>query len=105
MTFQLNTKLADPQPKKEVERTAKNAYKDAMIFFDEFAKNDYKRVGLPHNIVKPMRNDTVIRKLNIDFTQDEKEKMTSNRKKTYQDGRVKELKRFNPLYKLDDLRF
>ncbi len=75
MTFQLNAKLADPQPKKEVERTAKNAYKDAMIFFDEFAKNDYKRVGLPHNIVKPMRNDTVIRKLNIDFTQDEKEKM------------------------------
>lgn len=37
--------------------------------------------------------------------QDEKDKMTSNRKKTYQDGRVKELKRFNPLYKLDDLRF
>ncbi|MBP3970003.1 AsnC family protein [Bacillus sp. WL1] len=77
MTFQLNAKLADPQPKKEVERTAKNAYKDAMIFFDEFAKNDYKRFGLPSNIVKPMRNDTVIRKLNIDFTQDEKEKMST----------------------------
>ncbi|HDR8076521.1 TPA: AsnC family protein [Bacillus cereus] len=77
MTFQLNEKLADPQPKKEIERTAKNAYKDAMVFFDEFAKNDYKRFGLPNNIIKPMRNDTVIRKLNIDFTQHEKEKMST----------------------------
>ncbi|MDA1775377.1 hypothetical protein PDJ95_29520 [Bacillus cereus] len=72
MTSQLNEKLVDPQPKKEVERTARNAYKDAMVFFDEFTKNDYKRFGLPNNIVKPTRNDTVIRKLNIDFTQDEK---------------------------------
>ena len=36
--------------------------------------------------------------------QDKKEKMVSNREKTYQDGRVKELKKFNPLYKLDDWR-
>ncbi|EEM68463.1 MULTISPECIES: hypothetical protein [Bacillus cereus group] len=93
MTFQLNAKLADPQPKKEVERTAKNAYKDAMIFFDEFAKNDYKRIGLPHNIVKPMRNDTVIRKLNIDFTQDEKEKMSTLIDKEEKLRRDKERKR------------
>ncbi|PEE33607.1 replication protein [Bacillus cereus] len=93
MTFQLNAKLADPQPKKEVERTAKNAYKDAMIFFDEFAKNDYKRIGLPHNIVKPMRNDTVIRKLNIDFTQDEKEKMSTLIDKVEKQRRDTERKR------------
>ncbi|MED1535490.1 AsnC family protein [Bacillus pseudomycoides] len=93
MTFQLNAKLADPQPKKEVERTAKNAYKDAMIFFDEFAKNDYKRVGLPHNIVKPMRNDTVIRKLNIDFTQEEKEKMSTLIDKVEKQRRDTERKR------------
>lgn len=93
MTFQLNAKLTDPQPKKEVERTAKNAYKDAMIFFDEFAKNDYKRFGLPHNIVKPMRNDTVIRKLNIDFTQDEKEKMSTLIDKVEKQRRDTERKR------------
>ncbi|MCQ6530612.1 replication protein [Bacillus mycoides] len=93
MMFQLNVKLADPQPKKEVERTAKNAYKDAMIFFDEFAKNDYKRFGLPNNIVKPMRNDTVIRKLNIDFTQDEKEKMSTLIDKVEKQRRDTERKR------------
>ncbi|MEX0417755.1 AsnC family protein [Bacillus sp. C30] len=93
MTFQLNAKLADPQPKKEVERTAKNAYKDAMVFFDEFAKNDYKRFGLPNNIVKPMRNDTVIRKLNIDFTQDEKEKMSTLINKVEKQRRDTEKKR------------
>ena len=37
--------------------------------------------------------------------QEEKEKMASNRKKTYQEGRVKELKKFNPLYKLDEMKF
>jgi len=76
-----------------VERTAKNAYKDAMIFFDEFAKNDYKRIGLPHNIVKPMRNDTVIRKLNIDFTQEEKEKMSTLIDKVEKQRRDTERKR------------
>ncbi|MEH6848547.1 AsnC family protein [Bacillus pseudomycoides] len=77
MTFQLNAKLADPQPKKEMERTAKNGYKDAMVFFDEFVKNDFKRSGLSHNLVKPMRNDTVMRKLNIQLTQEELERMST----------------------------
>lgn len=36
--------------------------------------------------------------------QDEKDKMIANRTKTYKDGRVKELKRFNPLYRLDDIK-
>lgn len=93
MTFQLNEKLADPQQRKELERTAKNAYKDAMIFFDEFAKNGYKRVGLPHNIIKPMRNDTVIRKLNIDFTQEEKEKLSTLIDKVEKQRRDTERKR------------
>lgn len=77
MMFQLNEKLTDPQKKSVVERTAKNAYKDAMIFFDEFAKNDYKRVGLPHNIIKPMRTPTIMRKLNIELTQEELECMST----------------------------
>lgn len=37
--------------------------------------------------------------------QDEKEKMQDNRKKTHKEGRIKELKKFNPLYKLDELKF
>lgn len=37
--------------------------------------------------------------------QDEKEKKLSNRKKTHQEGRIKELKKFNPLYKLDEMKF
>ncbi len=37
--------------------------------------------------------------------QDEKEKMLKNRKKTYEEGRIKQLKKFNPLYKLDDFKF
>lgn len=71
MTFQLNDKLIDPQAKKEVERTAKNAYKDAITFFDKFAANDFKMVGLPRNLVKPMKNATVIEKLNLTLTDDE----------------------------------
>ncbi len=37
--------------------------------------------------------------------QEEKKKMEDNRKKTHKEGRIKELKKFNPLYKLDELRF
>lgn len=37
--------------------------------------------------------------------QEEKEKMRENRKKTYKEGRIKELKKFNPLYKLDEMKF
>ncbi|MGN1371633.1 MAG: hypothetical protein ACI4XM_05115 [Candidatus Coprovivens sp.] len=37
--------------------------------------------------------------------QDEKKKMRENRDKTYKDGRVKQLKKVNPLYVLDELTF
>lgn len=37
--------------------------------------------------------------------QDEKKKMSENRKKTYNDGRIKELKKVNPFYPLDELTF
>lgn len=37
--------------------------------------------------------------------QEEKEKKQKNRKQTYKDGRIKELKKFNPLYKLDEMKF
>lgn len=36
--------------------------------------------------------------------QDEKEKIKENRKKTYSDGRIKELKNVNPFYILDELK-
>ena len=37
--------------------------------------------------------------------QNEKKKMSENRKKTYNDGRIKELKKVNPFYPLDELTF
>lgn len=37
--------------------------------------------------------------------QDEREKMQDNRKKTHEEGRIKELKKLNPLYKLDEMKF
>ena len=37
--------------------------------------------------------------------QDEKEKIKENRKKTYQDDRIKQLKKVNPFYLLDELTF
>lgn len=37
--------------------------------------------------------------------QTEKKKLSENRKKTYSDGRIKELKKVNPLYPLDELTF
>jgi hypothetical protein len=51
--------------RKGVIRTAKNGYKDAMTFFDEFSKNDFTMVGLHRNLVKPMKNATVVEKLNL----------------------------------------
>lgn len=37
--------------------------------------------------------------------QNDEEKMEKNRKRTYKDERVKELKKLNPFYKLDELKF
>lgn len=57
-------------------------------------------------IAIPAEEDTRNRILkHFVLLQEEKEKKNDNRKKTYTDGRIKELKKFNPLYKLDELRF
>ncbi|WP_088293603.1 replication protein [Bacillus mycoides] len=96
MMLQLNDKLDDPQKKSIVERTAKNSYKDAMIFFDELAKNDFKRYGLPSNIIKPMKTETIMRKLNIELTDEELEQMDTLinfKEKNRRDKEKKRIKR------------
>ncbi|MGQ0439444.1 hypothetical protein ACT4UT_19470, partial [Bacillus sp. B-TM1] len=67
MTLQLNDRFTDPQKTREVERTAKDAYKDAITFFDAYAKNDFEMQGLPRNLIKPMKNTTVMDKLNLNL--------------------------------------
>lgn len=63
---QMNDKLIDPQKKKEVERTAGNAYDDAMQFFDEFAKRGFKMwYKQSDGIKRPMKNETIIDELDI----------------------------------------
>ncbi|MDM8365802.1 AsnC family protein [Bacillus thuringiensis] len=77
MTLQLNDRFTDPQKTREVERTAKDAYKDAITFFDAYVKNDFEMQGLPRNLIKPMKNTTVMDKLNLNLTQDEIEHLTT----------------------------
>ncbi|MEW4153011.1 AsnC family protein [Bacillus thuringiensis] len=77
MTLQLNDRFTDPQKTREVERTAKDAYKDAITFFDAYTKNDFEMQGLPRNLIKPMKNTTVMDKLNLNLTQDEVEHLTT----------------------------
>lgn len=64
-TQQINDLLDDPQPIKEVMRTAKNAYKDARKFWTEFAKNDFKQIGLPRDLIKPKKTATLIKQYQI----------------------------------------
>jgi hypothetical protein len=63
---QLNNRLADPQKVREVTRTAGNGYDDAMQFFDEFKKRDFK-MWYKHSdgIKRPMKNSTIIEELEI----------------------------------------
>ncbi|MHB0802077.1 AsnC family protein [Bacillus thuringiensis] len=75
MTLQLNDRLTEPQKTREVERTAKDAYKDAITFFDAYVKNNFEMKGLPRNLIKPMKNTTVMDKLNLNLTQDENEQL------------------------------
>ncbi|WP_338754856.1 AsnC family protein [Bacillus sp. FJAT-52991] len=64
--YQLNDKLADPQKVKEVTRTAGNAYDDAIKFFEEFAKRDYKMwYQNMDGIIRPMKSETIIEELEI----------------------------------------
>lgn len=64
-TQQINDLLDDPQPIKEVLRTAKSAYKDARKFWTEFAKNDFKQIGLPRDLIKPKKTATLIKQYQI----------------------------------------
>lgn len=75
MTFQLNDKFKEPQKRKEIERTAKDAYKDAITFFDAFAANNFKKQGLPYSLIKPMKTETIFKKLDIKLTEEELEIM------------------------------
>ncbi|WP_050613346.1 replication protein [Bacillus testis] len=63
---QMNASLADPQQKTIVSRTAGSAYDDAMEFFDEYAKRDFK-MWYKHSdgIKRPMKNETIIEELDI----------------------------------------
>ncbi|PFW58578.1 replication protein [Bacillus sp. AFS075034] len=75
MTFQLNNKFKEPQKKKEVERTTKDAYKDAIAFFDAFSANNFSKQGLPFGLIKPMKTETIFKKLDIKLTEEELEVM------------------------------
>ncbi|MGM7637618.1 AsnC family protein [Bacillus sp. Hm123] len=64
--YQLNDKLAAPQLVKEVTRTAGNAYDDALQFFEEFTKRDFKMwYRNMDGIKRPMKNGTIIEELDI----------------------------------------
>lgn len=63
--FQINDLFDDPQPTKEVNRTALNAFKDGRAFWDAFAKNDYSVKGLPRDLVKPKQTRTLIKQHSI----------------------------------------
>ncbi|MEK3933636.1 AsnC family protein [Bacillus sp. FSL R7-0642] len=75
MTFQLNNKFKEPQKRKEIERTAKDAYKDAIAFFDAFSANNFSKQGLPYSLIKPMKTETIFKKLDIKLTEEELEVM------------------------------
>lgn len=63
---QLNDRLADPQKIKEMTRTAGNAYDDAMKFFDEFQKRNFKMwYQSMDGIKRPMKTATIIEELDI----------------------------------------
>jgi len=63
---QLNDRLSDPQRANVVNRTAGNAYDDAMQFFEEFSKRDFKMwYQSMDGIKRPMKNGTIIEELDI----------------------------------------
>ena len=65
-SHQMNDRLADPQKKTEVNRTAGNAYDDAMEFFDAYVERGFKMWYKQNDGIKrPMKNATVIEELDI----------------------------------------
>jgi len=54
-----------PMKKSEINATIKSACNDAIEFMEAFAANEFSMRGLPRTLIKPMKNETVINKLNI----------------------------------------
>lgn len=65
-SHQLNERFIDPQKKGVVDRTAASAYDDAIEFFEEFSKRDFK-MWYKHSdgIKRPMKNVTIIEELDV----------------------------------------
>ncbi|MGG0476201.1 AsnC family protein [Priestia aryabhattai] len=84
---QLNERLATPQKASVVKRTSHSAYEDAMEFFEEFKKRDFKMwYKTLDGIKRPMKSQTIIDELEITTDEmkrfsviiDEKEKKIRN---------------------------
>jgi hypothetical protein len=74
--LQLNDRFQEPQKTSEVKRTAGNAYDDAMEFFEEFQKRDFRMwYSTRDGIKRPMKNETIIEELEI--TPEEMQQMTT----------------------------
>ena len=70
---QIYSRTAKPMKKSEINATIKSACNDAIEFMEAFAANKFSMRGLPRTLIKPMKNETVIAKLNI--TDDEVKQM------------------------------
>jgi hypothetical protein len=70
---QIYSRTAQPMKKSEINATIKSACNDATEFMEAFAANEFSMRGLPRTLIKPMKNETVIEKLNI--TDDEVKQM------------------------------
>jgi hypothetical protein len=70
---QIYSRTDKPMKKSEINATIKSACDDAIEFMEAFAANEFSMRGLPRTLIKPMKNETVIDKLNI--TDDEVKQM------------------------------
>ncbi|MGD6879928.1 AsnC family protein [Bacillus infantis] len=63
---QLNDRFNEPEKAREVTRTAGNAYDDALTFFEEFKKRDFRMwYQNMDGIIRPMKSGTIIDELDI----------------------------------------
>jgi len=63
---QLNDRFNEPAKAREVTRTAGNAYDDALTFFEEFKKRDFRMwYQNMDGIIRPMKSSTIIDELDI----------------------------------------
>jgi hypothetical protein len=93
--LQLNQRFTDPQKVREIKRTAGNGYDDAMRFFEEFKKHDFKMWYQDRDGIKrPMKSSTIIDEL--DITTEEMKQLTTvidAVEKQARDTKRKQLKR------------